>query len=158
MDKAITTIMLTIAAIVAVVAVVNAVLPSVGRTTGALISTSSVVEDRIASQVEIVHATGQDANPDAQVWVKNIGASTVDAVDREDVFFGPSGDFQRIPYGGSGCTAPCWEYTIENSTVWEPTATLHITVHDDANLATGTTYYIKVVTPNGVTDSKFFTV
>ncbi|MEX2247420.1 MAG: hypothetical protein WEC75_12130 [Dehalococcoidia bacterium] len=150
--------MLTIAAIVAVAAVINAVLPSVGRTTGALVSASSVVGDRIASQVEIVHATGQDANPDAEVWIKNIGSSTIVAVERVDVFFGPEADFQRIPYGGEGCTAPCWEYAIENATNWEPTATLHITVHESTDLATGTTYYLKIVTPNGISDSKFFTV
>lgn len=150
--------MLTIAAIVSVVAVTNAVLPSVGRTTGALISTSSVVQDRIASQIEIVHATGQDGNPDADVWVKNIGAATVEPVDRIDVFFGPSGDFQRIPYGGAGCTAPCWEYTVENATDFEPTATLEIIVHDATNLTAGQTYYVKVVTPNGVDDSKYFTI
>ena len=150
--------MLTIAAIVSVIAVTNAVLPSVGRTTGALISTSGVVQDRIASQVEIVNATGQDANPDASVWLKNVGASTIEPIDRTDVFFGPSGNFQRIPYGGAGCTAPCWEYTIENSTSFDPTATLLIVIHNSANLATGQTYYVKVVTPNGINDSKFFTV
>ncbi len=150
--------MLTIAAIVSIVAVVNAVLPSVSRTSGALISASNVVEDRIASQIEVVHATGQDADPDADVWVKNTGAATVSAVDRVDVFFGPDGNFQRIAQGIAGCTAPCWEYEIENSTKWEPTATLHIIIHADTNLATGTTYYVKVVTPNGIADSKFFTV
>ncbi|HXK33366.1 MAG TPA: hypothetical protein VNM91_05040, partial [Dehalococcoidia bacterium] len=70
--------MLTIAAIVAIIAVANAVLPSVGRTSGALISASGVVEERISSQIEIVHATGQNADPDADAWVKNIGSSTVD--------------------------------------------------------------------------------
>jgi flagellar protein FlaG len=150
--------MLTIAAIVAIVAVVNAVLPSVSRTSGALISASNAVEDRIASQVEIVHATGQDGDPDADIWVKNTGASTIAALDRVDVFFGPEGNFQRIPQGTAGCTDPCWEYEIENSTTWEPTATLHIIVHTSANLTTGTTYYVKVVAPNGITDSKFFTV
>lgn len=150
--------MLTIAAIVSIVAVVNAVLPSVSRTSGALISASNVVEDRIASQIEVVHATGQDADPNADVWVKNTGAATVSAVDRVDVFFGPDGNFQRIAQGTAGCTAPCWEYEIENSDRWEPTATLHIIIHADTNLATGTTYYVKVVTPNGIADSKFFTV
>jgi flagellar protein FlaG len=150
--------MLTIAAIVAIVAVVNAVLPSVSRTSGALISASNVVEDRISSQIEIVHATGQDADPDADVWVKNTGSATIGAVERVDVFFGPDGDFQRIPQGDPGCTAPCWEYAIENASSWEPTATLHITIHADADLATGTTYYVKVVTPNGIANSKFFTV
>lgn len=150
--------MLTIAAIVSIVAVINAVMPSVGRTTGALVSASSVVGDRIASQVEIVHATGQDANPDADVWVKNVGAATIEPLDRIDVFFGPDGDFARIPYGGASCTAPCWEYTVENATDWEATSTLHITIHHSSNLATGTTYYVKVFTPNGVSDSKLFTV
>ena len=150
--------MLTIAAIVAIVAVVNAVLPSVSRTSGALISASNVVEDRIASQIEIVHATGQDGDPDADVWVKNTGAATVRGLDRVDVFFGEDGNFQRIPQGDPGCTAPCWEYSIENASSWEPTATLHITVHASANLSTGTTYYVKVVTPNGIANSKFFTV
>jgi flagellar protein FlaG len=151
--------MLTIAAIVAIVAVVNAVLPSVSRTSGALISASSAVEDRIASQVEIVHATGQDGDPDADVWVKNTGSSTIDPVTRADVFFGPEGSFQRITYGtDSSCTAPCWYYSIENASMWEPTATLHVTVKNSANLATGTTYYIKITTPNGISDSKFFTV
>lgn len=151
--------MLTIAAIVAIIAVANAVLPSVGRTSGALISASGVVEERISSQIEIVHATGQDADPDADAWVKNIGSSTVDPLSRVDVFFGPAGDFQRIPQGDPGCTAPCWEYSLENGTsTWEPTTTLRITIHASSNLASGTTYYVKVVTPNGIADSKFFTV
>ena len=151
--------MLTIAAIVAIVAVVNAVLPSVNRTSGALISASGAVEDRIASQIEIVHATGQDGNANADVWVKNTGASTIDAITRVDVFFGPSGNFSRMTQSdNSSCTAPCWYYSIENATVWEPTATLHITVKFSSNLATGTTYYVKIVTPNGIANSKYFTV
>ncbi len=151
--------MLTIAAIVAIVAVVNAVLPSVSRTSGALISASSSVEDRIASQIEIVHATGQTTSPNAEVWVKNTGASTIEPLTRIDVFFGPEGNFQRMTYSATDtCTAPCWYATIENASTWEPTATLHITVKYTANLATGTTYYIKIVTPNGIADSKFFTV
>jgi flagellar protein FlaG len=151
--------MLTIAAIVAIVAVVNAVLPSVSRTSGALISASGAVEDRIASQIEIVHATGQDGDPDADVWVKNTGSSTIDPITRTDVFFGPEGNFQRMTYGtDSSCTAPCWYYSIENASAWEPTATLHVNVKYSDDLASGTTYYIKVVTPNGIADSKFFTV
>ena len=151
--------MLTIASIVAIVAVINAVLPSVGRTSGALTSASSVVEGRISSQIEIVHATGRNGDPDAIVWAKNIGSAGVEPLSRVDVFFGPTGSFQRIPQGEAGCTAPCWEYTLENGTsTWEQTSTLRITIHETSNLATGTTYYVKVVTPNGIADSKFFTV
>ncbi len=151
--------MLTIASIVAIVAVTNAVLPSVGRTSGALISASGVIENRIGSQIEIVHATGQNGNPDATVWVKNIGSTAVDPISRVDVFFGPADNFQRIPQGAAGCSAPCWEYTLENSTTtWEQTATLRVTIHSGSNLTTSTTYFAKIVTPNGIDDSKFFTV
>ncbi len=90
--------------------------------------------------------------------MKNIGASTIAPVNRMDVFFGPSGNFQRVPYGGAGCTAPCWEYTIENATNFEPTATLAIVIHNSGNLSAGQTYYVKIVTPNGIDDSKFFTI
>jgi hypothetical protein len=118
-----------------------------------------VVQDRIASQIEIVHATGQDGNPEVNVWVKNIGAAKIAPIDRTDVFFGPSGDFQRVPYGtDSSCVAPCWYETLENATEWSQTATMRITIKDADNLATGTTYYIKVVTSNGTVDSKYLTV
>jgi hypothetical protein len=139
--------------------VINAVLPAVSRTTGSLLASSSVVQDRIASQIEIVHATGQDGNPEVSVWVKNIGAAKIAPIDRTDVFFGPSGDFQRVPYGiDSSCVAPCWYETLENATEWSQTATMRITIKDGDNLATGTTYYIKVVTSNGTVDSKYLTV
>ncbi len=151
--------MLTVAAIVAIVAVANAVLPSVDRTSGALISASGAVQDRISSQISLINATGQDGDPDAKVWIKNVGSSTITPLERVDVFFGPGSDFQRIPYGGAGCTAPCWEYTFETgTTTWVPTATLFITIHTGTNLAAGTTYYVQIVTPNGISDSKTFTV
>jgi hypothetical protein len=144
---------------VAIVAVVNAVLPAVSKTTGSLLASSSVVQDRIASQIEIVHATGVDGSPDATVWVKNVGAAKIAPIDRIDVFFGPTGDFARVPYGtDNSCTAPCWYETLENATEFSQTATLRIAIKSTDNLATGTTYYVKVVTPNGTQDSKYLTV
>ncbi len=143
----------------AIVAVINAVLPAISRTTGSLLASSSVVQDRIASQIEIVHATGKNGVPEARAWVKNVGAAKIAPLDRIDVFFGPSGDFLRVPYGtNASCVAPCWYETLENSTDWSPTSTLRVTIKTSANLTTGTTYYLKVVTPNGTLDSKYLTV
>jgi flagellar protein FlaG len=151
--------MITIAGIVAIIAVMNAILPAVSRSTGSIIASSSAVQDRIASQIEIVHATGQNGNADASVWAKNVGAATVAPIDHVDVFFGPAGDFARVPYGvDSNCAAPCWYETFENSSDWSPTATLRISVKAANNLTSGTTYYVKVVTPTGAIDSKYFTV
>ena len=150
--------MLTVAAIVGIGAVINVVMPAVNRAGSALVSSADVADDRLSTRIEIIHATGQDAVSQAEMWVKNTGAIKVTALQRIDVFFGPETSFQRIPFGGPGCTAPCWDYTIENDTVWNPTATLHITIFTSSPLSAGTTYFVKIVTPVGVEDTKFFTL
>ncbi len=150
--------LLTIASVVGVLAVINSVLPAIGRAANAMVSSADVADDRLSSRIEIIHATGQDAATEADAWVKNTGATRIIALDKIDLFFGPENDFQRIPYGGPSCTAPCWDYTLENDTVWDPTATLHITIVPTDALAAGTTYFVKVVAPNGIEDSKFFTL
>ncbi len=150
--------MLTIAAIVAIGAVIAALMPAISRAGNALVTSANVADDRLSSRVEIIHATGQDAATVSEAWVKNTGAIRIDAITKSDVFFGPETDFQRITYGGSGCSAPCWEYELENDTEWNPTATLRITINLSAALAAGNTYYVKVVAANGVEDSRFFTL
>lgn len=158
MEKAIATALLTIAAVVGIVAVTNSIMPAIGRAGNALVSSADVADTRLSTRIEIIHATGVDTETEADAWVKNTGAVRIIAVDKTDVFFGPETDFQRISYGGAGCVAPCWEYTLENDTAWDPTSTIHITVNLSSALAAGTTYFIKVVTPTGVEDSKFFTI
>ena len=146
------------AAIVAIGSVITALMPAVNRAGTALVTSADVADDRLSSRVEIIHAIGQDTATFADVWVKNTGSTRIAAITQSDVFFGPETDFQRIPYGGASCSVPCWEYTVENDTEWNPTATLHITIHVSTALATGNTYYVKVVAANGVEDSKFFTL
>lgn len=158
MEKAISTILLTIASVVAMLVVISAVMPSVGRTTGAISSASSALDERIKADIEIIHATGEDGSSTADVWVKNIGASTLIAVERTDIFFAEDSTFQRLPYGGPGCAAPCWEATIENAATWEPTSTLRITLHLTSGLTAGSTYYVKVVLYNGTSDARYFTL
>jgi hypothetical protein len=147
-----------VAGVVAVVAVVNTILPAVHRTSGALTSTATFLDDRLSSQVEIVHATGTSGESTADLWVKNVGASVIDPLDKIDLFFGPEGEFGRIPYGGASCSAPCWEYSLENDSDWRPTATLHITIHLSDALESDVVYYTKVIAPNGSSDAKYFTV
>jgi hypothetical protein len=144
---------------VAIIAVVNSVMPALSRTNSSMVMTSDVINDRISSQVEIIHATGVDTATQADTWIKNVGASQIGPVDHTDVFFGPESDFQRVPYGGPSCTAPCWDYELEGgATEWEPTTTLHIIIYPGYSLAAGSTYYVKVVVPNGISDAKFFSI
>jgi hypothetical protein len=144
--------------VVAIGSVIGALMPAISRAGQALVSSADVADDRLSSRIEIIHATGQDTDLQALVWVKNTGATTITAVTKSDVFFGPEDNFARIPYGGTGCSAPCWEYTVENDTEWTPTATIRITVYPETALAAGNTYYVKVIAANGVEDAKFFTI
>jgi hypothetical protein len=170
MEKAIVTILLTIAGIVCAMLLFNAVYPAVGRGSGALVSVAGKVDERIRSQVSIVHAVGeldtngnwQDTNGntyfDVFIWVKNVGASTIGAIEESDVFFGKEGEFSRILYkDDAGGALPYWEYQIENDTEWVPTATTKITITFSSALSSGT-YFIKVVIPSGVSDEIFFSM
>ncbi len=158
MEKAIATVILTVAGITAIVAVLNALMPAISRTSGSLVASADSVDSRISTQIEIIHAVGTDASPTVDTWTKNVGAVAIAPISRVDVFFGTASSFLRVPYGGPSCIAPCWDYTIENDTVWNPTATLKVTLTLDYNLVAGTTYFFKIVAPNGINEARFFTV
>jgi flagellar protein FlaG len=158
MEKAIATVLLTIAGVTAIIAVLNALMPAISRSSASIVATADSVDGRISTNLEIIHAAGAPGSPVVETWAKNVGTLAIVPLNRIDVFFGPEGAFVRIPYGAGGCIAPCWSYTLENDTAWSPTATLKISVNLEANLVGGATYYIKVVAPNGISDARFFTV
>ena len=150
--------MLTVAGIAAIVAIINAMMPAISRTSASIVASSDSINDRISTQVEIIHAGGAEGSPTIDAWTKNVGGISIVPLNRVDVFFGPENNFVRVPYGGASCSSPCWSYSLENDTTWSPTSTLHITINMDDGLVTGTTYFIKVVAPNGISDARFFTV
>lgn len=182
MDKAITTVLLTIAGVVSVLAILNAVYPAISRGSSAVVSVAGKVDDRIKTQIRIVHATGElvatntpqwqdtdsDGDFDIFLWVKNVGSSRLVAIKESDVFFGTEGDFSRIPYvDDAGGGSPNWTYQLENDTEWKPTATLKITIHYTATCGpapcspaplASDTYFVKVTSSNGVSDEHFFSL
>ncbi len=112
------------------------------------------MSDRIESRIEIIQIG--DNGTDVDVWVKNVGTSDIDSIERTDIFFGPEGDFYRVDYGGP--TLPYWEYQLEGSnSQWKPTVTLKITIHPVSALSPGT-YLVKVVIPNGIADQTTYGV
>ncbi|MCC9077388.1 hypothetical protein FKZ61_014880 [Litorilinea aerophila] len=170
MDKAITTALMLIVSVVVSVMVFNTVYPAVNQSSAALVGMRGRIDDRLKSQVEIIHATGeldkdgawQDINGngtfDIFVWVKNVGATRIIAVQRMDLFLGPEGNFIRIPYkDDAGGSYPYWEWQVENDTAWNPTATLKITVRYGSLLSSGR-YFVKLTLPNGLSDSFFFSM
>lgn len=102
--------LLTIAAVVAAAAVVNAVYPAVTQGSSSLTSATNRISTRMESKVTVIHATGElnasgnwvDTNSDGDfdifAWVKNVGTARIDNVTESDLFVGQTGDFQRVPH------------------------------------------------------------
>jgi len=164
MEKIIVTVLLLMAATVSALLVFNAVYPAVGKGGAAVGTMADSVSDRVLSQIDIIHASGeldsdgayQDTNSDGYfnvfVWVKNVGSSRILAVGDSDVFFGEQGDFERIPYvNDAGGSLPSWTWSVENDSEWGPTATVKMTIYFSSPLTSGS-YLLKVTSPNGVTD------
>jgi archaellum component FlaG (FlaF/FlaG flagellin family) len=149
LDKAMTTVFMVIASVVCAILVFNSLYPAVIRSSDAMTSMTLRVDDRLKSQIEIIHAAGSGNN--ALVWVKNVGSLRIAAVESCDIFFGPEGSFNRIPYGSG---ASYWTYEVENASEWTPTATLKITIVNGGPLSGR--YFVKVIIPNGIYDEYYF--
>ena len=129
MDKAITTILLTIAGVVSVMVIMNSIYPAISRSTSAVADAAGSAGDRIRTQLSIIHAAGEldnsgvwndtngDGDFDVFIWVKNVGDSRILAIEAVDIFFGVEGAFKRYPYvDDAGGSLPYWTFQIENDT------------------------------------------
>jgi archaellum component FlaG (FlaF/FlaG flagellin family) len=171
MDKVLSTILLVVAAVVCVTLVINAVYPAITSSSGALGSASARMNERIKSQIEIIHATSEldedgnwtDTNSngyfDTFVWVKNVGTQSVVDVGRCDVFLeGNATTWAWIPniqYAEGAF--PQWDYDIENGDTWGTATTMRIDISHDDPLSSGE-YRVKVLIPNGVSDEYYFSM
>lgn len=167
MDKVITTVLLIVASMIMAVSLFNVAYPAIVEGGDAIASMTDRADERIRSQIMIIHATAEwqngapqdlNANGDIEafVWVKNIGDTRISAVERVDVFFGKEGNFARIPHASESTSGTYWQATVDNASEWSPTATLRITIHN-ASLQAGR-QFIKIVAPSGVTDDYFWSL
>lgn len=168
--------LLTIAGVIAAIAVMNAVFPAVMRSSSALTTAGSTVDERIRTNVTVVQSVGEldsggsfvDTNSnslfDFYVWAKNVGDITVASVAESDLFFGEPGAIQRIPYvDDSPGVYPNWTYAVEGGGDWEVASTVRIEIRfDDGCPGACTqpqgTYFIRLVTPNGVASESYFSM
>ena len=77
------------------------------------------------------------------------------------IFFGQAGDISRIPFDDTGSVYPSWDFTIEDDTEWSIGTTVKVTVSFDDGCPSACTkpagsYFVKVITPNGVTSQHYF--
>ncbi len=156
MDKVITSGLLIIASIVAAIALINAVIPAMGKSSSALITANASASDRIKTDIEIIHATGDTAAKTVTVWVKNIGSITIKDITASDIFLDTPTSVSHLAYT-SGCVSDCWDYALEGgASDWRFTKTVKFTL-TLASLSTGV-YSVRVSVFNGVSADKDFSI
>lgn len=167
--------MLTIAGVASAAAVLNAIFPVLSRSSGALITASAKVDDRLQSDIEIIHAVGElnssgafsDTNGNGRfeifVWVKNVGDTRILSLENLDVFIGTTTTFTRIPHesGVDPSVYPRWSYIIEgtaDTSEWNKKDTMKITIDYNTDTQAQGSYDLKIIIPNGVTDEYLFSM
>ena len=144
------------ATVVATVALINAVIPALGKSSSALVTANSEASDRIKTDTEIVHVTGDDSANTVTIWVKNIGALLIKSIDTADIFLDTATSVHRLTYEAS-CSDSCWDYSIEGSnTAWIKTATVKFNIKL-SSLSTGV-HTVRVSVFNGVSADKDFSI
>ena len=156
MEKAITSALLIMASVVAAIALINAVIPALGKSSSALVTANSTASQRIKTDIEIVHSTGDTAAKTVTVWVKNIGTVAIKDIESSDIFLDTPTTVSRLAYQ-SGCTSDCWDYQLEgSSTEWVRAATVKFTL-TLSSLDTGV-HSVRVSVFNGVSADKDFSI
>jgi hypothetical protein len=159
MEKVITTALLIIASVIGAIALTNAYLPAVSRSSGAILVSSAGVAERVKTDVAIVFATGVTSATEVRFWAKNVGVQEVKAIDKGDLFLTTPSEIKRIAYNASCASAApeCWSYTLEGGAAsWVQATTIKVTVR--LNTLPAGQYTIKFVVPNGVSAEKVFSV
>jgi hypothetical protein len=150
LDKIVVTALLMTAGIISAILLFNAVYPAVNQGSDAITNMQVRLGDRMKTEIDILHAA--QSGGVVTIWVKNTGDTRIVGIDSCDLFFGPEGNFARIPYGSG---SPHWEYVVENGTEWIPRATLRVVVYNFSPLSSGR-YYIKMTLPNGIMAADYF--
>ncbi|MCH8348701.1 MAG: hypothetical protein J4N89_10775 [Chloroflexi bacterium] len=155
MQGVISTALLLIASVIAATGLINAVLPAANKSSGALLAANSVAADRIKTDIEIVHASGNDTSNKITLWVKNIGTKNIAPISASDVILTTPSDILRLPYV-SGCSSECWDYLVEDSgSDWKQSVTVKFTL--STSVTTGV-YTITLSVVNAVSAVKDFSV
>jgi flagellar protein FlaG len=152
--------LLIIASVIAAMALINAILPAISKSSGALVTANSAAADRIRTDIEIVHVasdTSSGTEDQIIVWVKNIGVNKIAPIEAGDIFLTTPSGVKHLSYG-AGPTPEYWDYTIENGAEWTRTVTVRMTLHLTDSSVTAGGYNVTVNVYNSVNASKDFSV
>jgi flagellar protein FlaG len=137
------------------------VLYSTQQISQAYVERAKEIKNKAMMEVVIIFATGSNNSDVVYAWVKNVGKARIPSnlIEKSDLFFGPLGNFERIPYNAS--SPPSWNYTIVNdlnsNNSLDPQETISITIQLSYNLTTGD-YYLRFATYSGAYDEYEFSI
>jgi flagellar protein FlaG len=157
-QEVISSAILIIAGIIATVALVNAVYPSLFTATDSVHSVSGTASDRVKTDIRISLSSQPNASS-LYVWAKNVGSTKIASTQivYTDVYFGDNGSMARAEMSA---LAPFrWSFVLDDldsDGSWGPGETLQVLVSDpgSSHLTAGT-HDVKLVFYNSasVTDT-----
>lgn len=158
MDKVIVTGLLVIGAITAAVVVITTMIPLISRSTGSAVESQQEAAKRIETSIEIIALAPSAAGNRIDVWVKNVGVATIDAIDKSDVFLIKQGVSATAMKYSSIAATKTWSGDLkEQGLSWSKGSTLQITITLlGADVLTAGEYLLRVSTPNAITADKIF--
>ncbi len=150
---------LTIAVVFASVTAAAVFMQNTAQFNSIQLSTAESARESIMTALRVTFASNSSST--AKVWVKNVGQSSILSGDvaHFDLYFGPVGNFSRIPY--NQISTPTWNYTMamdsDGDIRFDPGETIEITIYHSYVLPAGD-YYLRITTHNGISYDHYFTV
>ncbi len=152
--EVITTAILLIASVIAVVAFVNAVIPSVYDLSGSYNSIARNMGDQFKTDIDIIFIYPEATT--VTIWIKNVGSSDIplSQLGYSDVFVLSSSGYSNP--GFQAGSNPSWDYTLVNGggDTWNRGETIKAVINFDS--LPSATYQITFFLYNGVSATDKF--
>jgi flagellar protein FlaG len=160
-SEVISSALLMIATIIAAIALINVVFPSIYGMSGSISMMTDNVNDRMKSDFKIIYET-TDESYNLTAWLKNTGETQLilSRFNSTDVFYGDINGLMKRALLNS-TSGPSWTYTIENDNGngrWDPGETLKISIQADEQFTPGNRYKVRIVLYNGAFCEDYFAV
>jgi flagellar protein FlaG len=153
--EVIATALLLITSVIAVVAFVNAIIPSVYDLSSSYNSISNNMADQFKTDIDVifVHTEGNNVS----VWIKNVGSSNIplSKLQYSDIFIITSSNYWNPGFESN--SSPSWSYALVNGEgdTWKKGETIKAEVSFNDTLPSGN-YQISFFIYNGISASDKF--
>ena len=160
-SEVIGTALIMIATVVAAVALINAVFPSIYGVSDSITAVTNNVNNQMKSEFMFIYESPDQSGNNLTAWVKNTGETQValSELNDSDLFISNSNGVMQMA-SLNATTQPNWTYAIENGNgdgQWDPGQTLEINLVTSQPFTQGSGYTIRLVMYNGAYCEDYFT-